>query len=267
MTTPFPFVAGAVLAAAELNAITTLPINDQTDDYTLVVGDVGKRVVMNKGTANTVTVDDSIFAAGDTVEVLNKGAGATTLTAGAGVTLNGLSLVLLQYQSASVVFLSASSALVFPSGGSVKTTKVEAFTAGGTFTPPAGVTFAIAHIRAGGGGAGSASAGAGGTSSVAFAGGTVSATGGAAYNVSGGDTHTSYAGAANSGWGALYRSFQSNLAADQSQSANAGAGAYIVAGGAVTPSTGITVTVGAGGTAGTNGAAGGSGYVWIEYQE
>jgi hypothetical protein len=48
MTTPFPFVAGAVLTAAELNAITTLPINDQTDDYTLVVGDVGKRVVMNK---------------------------------------------------------------------------------------------------------------------------------------------------------------------------------------------------------------------------
>jgi hypothetical protein len=158
MTTPFPFVAGAVLTAAELNAITTLPINDQTDDYTLVVGDVGKRVVMNKATANTVTVDDSIFAAGDTVEVLNKGAGATTLTAGAGVTLNGLSLVLLQYQSASVVFLSASSALVFPSGGSVKTTKVEAFAASGTFTPPAGVTFATAHIRAAGGGTGSASA-------------------------------------------------------------------------------------------------------------
>ena len=145
-------------------------------------------------------------------------------------------------------------------------TNVEAFTASGTFTPPAGVTYAIAHIRAGGGGAGSASAGAGGTSSVAFAGGTVSATGGAAYNISGGSDHNSYAGAANSGWGALYRSWNGSFAADQSQSANAGAGAYIVAGGAVTPSTGITVTVGAGGTAGTNGAAGGSGYVWTEYQ-
>jgi hypothetical protein len=43
-------------------------------------------------------------------------------------------------------------------------------------------------------------------------------------------------------------------------------GAYIVAGGAVTPAASITITVGAGGTAGTNGAAGGSGYVWIEYQ-
>jgi hypothetical protein len=265
MTTPFPFVAGAVLTAAELNAITTLPINDQTDDYTLVVGDVGKRVVMNKGTANTVTVDDSIFAAGDTVEVLNKGAGATTLSAGAGVTLNGLSLVLLQYQSASVVFLSASSALVFPSGGSVKTTKVEAFAADGTFTPPAGVTHAIAHIRAGGGGVGSASAGAGGTSSVAFAGGTISATGGALVNSST-TVRGSRAGATNGGQGAMI-SKNTNDLNDGIVVLSAGDGAYIVAGGAVTAGVGITVTVGAGGAAGTGGAAGGSGYVWIEYQE
>jgi hypothetical protein len=267
MTTPFPFVAGAVLTAAELNAITTLPINDQTDDYTLVVGDVGKRVVMNKGTANTVTVDDSIFAAGDTVEVLNKGAGATTLTAGSGVTLNGLSLVLLQYQSASVVFLSASSALVFPSGGSVKTTKVEAFAAGGTFTPPAGVTHAIAHIRGGGGGVGDSGSGAGGNSSVAFAGGTISATGGGASNVNlPYSASVSGARAANGGQGA-FRSVFRDADVGNSSVHNGGDGAYIVAGGAVTPAVGITVTVGAGGTAGTNGLAGGSGYVWIEYQE
>jgi hypothetical protein len=68
----------------------------------------------------------------------------------------------------------------------------------------------------------------------------------------------SYAGATNSGWGAIGR--------DASTALVAGNGAYVVAGGAVTPGTGITVTVGAGGTAGTNGAAGGSGYVWIEYQ-
>ena len=30
MTTPFPFVASSVLTAAQLNAITTLPINAQT---------------------------------------------------------------------------------------------------------------------------------------------------------------------------------------------------------------------------------------------
>lgn len=265
MATPFPFTAGQVLTAAQLNAITTLPINDQTASYVLVVGDVGKRVVMNVGSANTVTVNNSIFAAGDTVEVLNKGAGATTITAGAGVTLNGLSLVLSQYQGASIVFLSASSALVFPTGGAVKTTKVEAFTASGTFTPPTGVTYAIAHIRGGGGGVGDSGAGAGGNSSVAFAGGTITATGGGLSNASlPYATVNSGARAANGGQGAFRSVFRG---ADVGNSAvhNGGDGAYIVAGGAVTAGVGITVTVGAGGTAGTNGSAGGSGYVWIEY--
>jgi hypothetical protein len=116
MTTPFPFVAGAVLTAAELNAITTLPINDQTDDYTLVVGDVGKRVIMNKATANTVTVDDSIFAAGDTIFIANKGAGTSTITAGAGVTINTSgSLALAQYGGGTLIALSASTFTFFPS--------------------------------------------------------------------------------------------------------------------------------------------------------
>ena len=140
---------------------------------------------------------------------------------------------------------------------------VTAFTASGTFTPPTGVTYAVAHIRAGGGGAGRASSGAGGTSSVAFASGTISATGGNLANNGGNAADIAVAGVANSGQGAFTSGYFN--APDQNVSATAGNGAYIVAGGAVTPGTGITVTVGAGGTAGTNGAAGGSGYVWIEY--
>lgn len=261
MTTPFPFVAGAVLTAQQLNDITNLPIDTKTASYVLVVGDAGKRISMNVASANTVTVNNSIFTAGDTVQVFNQGAGATTITAGAGVTLNGLSLVLSQYQGASIVFLSASSALVFPTGGAVKTTKVAAFTANGTFTPPTGVTYAIAHITAGGGGLG-VSAGAGGNSSVAFAGGTITATGGAAWTDNASSTAArKIAGAANSGFGAFGIN-DSNVF-----SCMGGTGATIVAGGAVTPGVGITVTVGAGGTAGTSGAAGGSGYVWIEYAE
>ena len=116
MTTPFPFQSGATLLASQLNAITTLPINDQTASYTLVVGDVGKRVIMNVGSANTCTVNDSIFAAGDTIHIVNKGAGATTVTAGSGVTINSASgLVLPQYQSGQLVALSASSFLFFES--------------------------------------------------------------------------------------------------------------------------------------------------------
>lgn len=116
MTTPFPFQSGATLLASQLNAITTLPINDQTASYTLLVGDVGKRVIMNVASANTVTVNNNVFAAGDTVQIINKGAGATTVTAGAGVTINSASgLVLPQYQSGQLVALSASSFLFFES--------------------------------------------------------------------------------------------------------------------------------------------------------
>lgn len=143
--------------------------------------------------------------------------------------------------------------------------RVERFTADGTFTPPAGVTYAIAHIRAGGGGNGTASAGPGGTSSVAFAGGTISATGGAACNANSGVPNTNaQAGAANSGWGARGSVYRDSFGG---YNWHGGDGAYIVAGGAVTAGVGITVTVGAGGTAGTSGAAGGSGYVWIEYEQ
>jgi hypothetical protein len=119
MTTPFPFQVGAGSQAPHrLNAITTLPINDQTDDYTLVVGDVGKRVIMNKATANTVTVDDSIFAAGDTIFIANKGAGVSTITAGAGVTINTSgSLALAQYGGGTLIALSASTFTFFPAGG------------------------------------------------------------------------------------------------------------------------------------------------------
>jgi len=140
-------------------------------------------------------------------------------------------------------------------------TNVAAFTASGTWTVPSGVTYAVAHIRAGGGGTGPG-AGTGGTSSVAFAGGTVSATGGAPDQ----NNMVNAAVARNAG------TVNSGQAADQYLDGGAGFsgiardGAEIVAGGAVTPGASITVTVGAGGAAGTSGAAGGSGYVWIEYQ-
>ena len=269
MATPFPFTSGQVLTAAQMNAITSLPLNDQTASYTALVGDVGKRIVMNVASANTVTINNNVFAASDTIEVLNKGAGATTITAGAGVTLNGLSLVLSQYQGASITFLSASVALVFPTGGSVKTPRITAFTASGTFTPAAGVTYAVAHIRAGGGGIGRAGAGgAGGTSSVAFAAGTISATGGPGCSLDHGapDSSTSTAAQANSGLGAFMSINEQSTGGGMAGQAIDGA--YIAAGGAVTPGTGIAVTVGAGGTAGPNsGAAGGSGYVYIETYE
>lgn len=140
---------------------------------------------------------------------------------------------------------------------------VTPFTASGTFTPATGVTYAIAYITGGGGGGGKLSAGAGGNSSVAFAAGTVTATGGGALNHNDATILYTYAGAANSGYGAGFANADGS--GNYSSSGNAGNGAIIVAGGTVTPATGITVTVGAGGVAGTSGSAGGTGYVYIEW--
>jgi hypothetical protein len=144
-------------------------------------------------------------------------------------------------------------------------TNVAAFTASGTWTVPAGVTYAIAHIRGGGGGVGAASAGAGGSSSVAFSGGTVTANGGNACNATtpSNNVISAVAGVANSGQGGFG---SVSRVAETTAVWRGGDGAYIVSGGSVTPAASITITVGAGGTAGTSGAAGGSGYVWIEYQ-
>ena len=81
MTTPFPFVSGAVLTAAQLNAITTLPISAKTANYTLAVGDVGSRVQMTNAGATTITVNTGIFSAGDSVFIYNAGAGTCTISA------------------------------------------------------------------------------------------------------------------------------------------------------------------------------------------
>jgi hypothetical protein len=145
-------------------------------------------------------------------------------------------------------------------------TNVATFTASGTWTVPTGVTYAVAYIRGGGGGVGTVSAGAGGTSSVAFAGGTISALGGVAINHGVNVGVVTAAGQANSGNGAL---FINDIAGATPKTAIAGGvqnGILITAGGAVTAGASITITVGAGGTAGTGGSAGGSGYIYITYE-
>jgi hypothetical protein len=148
--------------------------------------------------------------------------------------------------------------------------RIEAFTASGTWTVPTGVTYAIAHMIGGGGGIGSASSGNGGASSVAFSGGTVSATGGNGVNIANLNNNArATAAQANSGQGGRYFAQGDNVGIDFQAGAAQMAfnGNQIVAADTVTPAASITVTVGAGGAAGTGGAAGGSGYVYIEYYE
>jgi len=63
----------------------------QTASYTLVIGDAGKLVTMSNASANNLTVPPNssvAFPTGTRIDVIQKGAGQTTIVAGSGVTLN-----------------------------------------------------------------------------------------------------------------------------------------------------------------------------------
>ncbi len=93
-----------------------LSLARKTDSYTLVATDNGQVVEMNKGTANTLTVPQNIFTAGQQVLITQYGAGQTTIAAGSGVTLRsdgGKLKINSQYSSATILFISATEAYVF----------------------------------------------------------------------------------------------------------------------------------------------------------
>ena len=79
------------LSYAELAGTDIFTINEQTGTaYTLVAGDAGKLIKITNAAANTLTVPPNssvAFATGTTITVAQYGAGQTTLTAGAGVTI------------------------------------------------------------------------------------------------------------------------------------------------------------------------------------
>jgi hypothetical protein len=73
---------------------TTSTLNAQTASYTLVLGDAGKTITMSVASANNLTVPpfaDVAFATGTMINVIQIGAGQTTLVAGSGVTINSKS--------------------------------------------------------------------------------------------------------------------------------------------------------------------------------
>lgn len=70
---------------------TTSTLNAQTASYTLVLGDAGKTITMSVASANNLTVPPNssvAFATGTMINVIQIGAGQTTLVAGSGVTIN-----------------------------------------------------------------------------------------------------------------------------------------------------------------------------------
>jgi len=81
----------AVKTYADTKAVKHITINTQTDDYVLVLGDDGKLVDMNKGTAVTLTVPSNAsvaFPIGTTIAIRQKGAGQVTISPVTGVTVD-----------------------------------------------------------------------------------------------------------------------------------------------------------------------------------
>ena len=111
MATREVFVANQILTAAEQNALATamIAINAQVASYTAVLTDDGKLVTMSNASANNFTVPPNssvAFGIGTQLNIAQLGAGATTLVASAGVTINsdGAKLTLnAQYAVATVV--------------------------------------------------------------------------------------------------------------------------------------------------------------------
>lgn len=151
-----------------------------------------------------------------------------------------------------------------------KQKRLVTFTANGTWVVPAGVTYAVAHVLGGGGGAGRPTATNGANSSVAFASGTVTGRGGLNFQLGTGFAFRNAAGAGrdNSGKSAWYMGMRSAVSSylDETNGVLCD-GELVVQGREVVPGASVSVTVGAGGSAGAGGAAGGSGLVYIEYYE
>lgn len=64
-----------------------ITLDRKTASYIAVASDNGKLIEMNVASANTLTINASLFSAGNQLLVSQYGAGQTTITAGAGVTL------------------------------------------------------------------------------------------------------------------------------------------------------------------------------------
>lgn len=91
------------------NAFSNIGLSTQTANYTLVQGDAGRSVVMNMSVANTVTIPnftDVPFSVGETINVIQQGAGQTEIVAASGVVLNskeGNKKLNAQYSAAAAV--------------------------------------------------------------------------------------------------------------------------------------------------------------------
>ena len=111
------FTAGQVLTAAQMNALQANDYNQtvstKTASYTLVAADKGTRIAMNAATDTAITVNTSLFTAGDTLFLQNINTGVCTVTAGTATVSTNSTLVLRQNEGGVLYFTSAGVAIFF----------------------------------------------------------------------------------------------------------------------------------------------------------
>ena len=86
MATGFPFSTGDILTASAANGLVAYTVNaDATADYTAVIADAYQVLIpMNKATAVAFKIPTNAsvaFPVGTAITILNKGAGAVTISA------------------------------------------------------------------------------------------------------------------------------------------------------------------------------------------
>ena len=116
------FVADTILTASEMNTLQgndyNQTVSTKTASYTLVAADKGTRIAMNSASATTITVNTSLFSAGDTLFIgPNLGVGVCTITAGTATVSTSGSLALAQYGGGTLYFTSAGVATFFNAVG------------------------------------------------------------------------------------------------------------------------------------------------------
>lgn len=110
------FTTGQVLTAAQMTSLQQTAMGGgsataKTASYVLTAADAGTTVIMNSGSSTTITVNTGLFAAGDTVFIVNQGAGVCTITAGTATVSTAGSLTMSQNETGQLYFLSASAAI------------------------------------------------------------------------------------------------------------------------------------------------------------
>ena len=91
-------------------------INESTTSRTPTLADVGKYIRCSNGSSITITLNTSVFAAGDELIFEQAGAGLITFAAGAGFTLSSAGALVDsngQYSVQNIKFLSATAAVLF----------------------------------------------------------------------------------------------------------------------------------------------------------